>query len=82
MSEKNNVPGSCEFETLVELLQEEFDSVFFQQVLARSEDNVDVLRRQAELLSRSDRYAEALELDQRLARITPQRPDCPLQPGV
>ena len=71
MSEKNNVPGSCEFEFLVELPQDEFDTVFFQQVLDRSSENIDVLRRQAELLSRSDRFAEALELDQRLARILP-----------
>ena len=71
MSNKNNVPGSCEFESLVELAQDEFDSVFFQHVLDRSANNVDVLRRQAELLSRGDRYAEALELDQRLARILP-----------
>ncbi|MCA9213332.1 MAG: hypothetical protein KDB27_09725 [Planctomycetales bacterium] len=71
MSENNKVPGPCQFESLVELPQDEFDSVFFQRVLERSSNNIDVLRRQAELLSRTDRYAEALELDQRLARILP-----------
>ncbi len=71
MAKDNDIPGHCGFESLIELPQEDFDSMFFQQVLSRSCNNVDVLRRQAELLSRSDRYAEAMELDQRLARILP-----------
>jgi tetratricopeptide (TPR) repeat protein len=71
MSKKNKSSSSCDFGTIVELPQEEFDQVFFQQVLIRNTNNVDVLRRQAELLSQNDLFAEALVLDQRLAQILP-----------
>lgn len=74
MSKKNKTSNTHDFGAIVELKQEEFDQVFFHQVLRRNVNNVDVLRRQAELLSQNDLFAEALELDQRLAEILPNDP--------
>ena len=51
--------------------QIEFDIEFFRHVLRRNENNVDVLRRQVELLARSGQYAEALRLDFRLVQLRP-----------
>jgi tetratricopeptide (TPR) repeat protein len=51
--------------------QADFDVDFFRQVLERNGENTDVLRRQAELLSRRGDYETALTLDRRLARLAP-----------
>lgn len=50
-----------------ELTQDEFDREFFGQILLRGDGNSDVLRRQAELLSRFGDYNAALRLDLILA---------------
>ena len=52
--------------------QEEFDRLFFQEIIRRGCDNPDVLRRQAELLSCSGDYATALDLDRTLAARYPE----------
>lgn len=54
--------------------QLDFDIAFFGSVLQRQADYVDVLRCQAELLTRKGLRAEALELDRRLAALRPD--DC------
>jgi tetratricopeptide (TPR) repeat protein len=57
-----------------ELSAVEFEVQFFNRVLARQPLYEDVLRRQAENLSRSGRYMEVLALDQRLLAIRPKDP--------
>lgn len=49
----------------------DFEIRFFDSVLRRNRDYVDVLRCQGELLSRRGRHAEALEIDRRLASLRP-----------
>ena len=56
--------------------QEDFEVEFFGLLLARSENNVDVLRRQAELMTRRDEHHKALGLDRRLVRLRPNDPGC------
>lgn len=58
----------------VDLTQDEFDLEFFGQILENSDDNLDVLRRQAELLARSGDYESALALDRRLVERCPRDP--------
>lgn len=57
-----------------ELTQDEFDREFFGQILLRGNTNSDVLRRQAELLSRCGDYTAALQLDQTLSARFPDEP--------
>ena len=52
--------------------QDEFDLDFFGQVLKRSEENPDVMRRLAELFARRGDYPEALRLDRKLTERFPQ----------
>ena len=52
--------------------QEDFDRLFFREIIARGCDNPDVLRRQAELLSCSGEYSSALDLDRTLAARYPE----------
>ena len=52
--------------------QSEFDLAFFDHILRRNPNHVDVLRRQVELLARLDRYQDALQLDYRLVHLRPQ----------
>jgi tetratricopeptide (TPR) repeat protein len=52
----------------------EFEMQFFDRVLQRHPLYVDVLRRQAENLSRAGRYPELLDLDRRLVEVRPQDP--------
>jgi hypothetical protein len=58
----------------LDLTQDEFDREFFGQVLQHGHSNPDILRRQAELLSRSGDYVGALELDRLLAKRCPTEP--------
>lgn len=51
--------------------QLEFDIAFFDSVLERQPGYLDVLRCQAQLLSRKGLHARALELDARLVRLAP-----------
>jgi hypothetical protein len=51
--------------------QLEFDIEFFDSVLRRAPDYLDVLRCQGELLSRKGLHARALEIDRRLAAALP-----------
>jgi tetratricopeptide (TPR) repeat protein len=57
-----------------ELSPADFEVQFFDRLLARQPLYEDVLRRQAENLSRAGRYHEVLELDRRLLCIRPQDP--------
>jgi hypothetical protein len=51
--------------------QAEFEIEFFDSILARSSDYVDVLRCQGELLSRKGYHERALAVDRRLAKLVP-----------
>lgn len=51
--------------------QLDFDIEFYDSILRRAPDYVDVLRCQGELLSRKGRHAEALDIDRRLAQLLP-----------
>ncbi len=53
--------------------QAEFEVEFFRRVLSINGRNLEVLRRQAELLSRQGEHEAALRLDRRLAELLP---DC------
>jgi predicted Zn-dependent protease len=51
--------------------QLDFDIEFFQRVLERQPDFVDVLRCQGQLLTRKGLHARALEVDRRLVELRP-----------
>lgn len=52
----------------------DFELRFYNEVLQRNPEYVDVLRCQGELLSRARRHADAVVIDRRLARLRPD--DC------
>lgn len=52
--------------------QAEFEIEFFDSILARAPDYIDVLRSQGELLSRKGYHERALVVDRRLAKLLPQ----------
>ncbi len=52
--------------------QLEFDIEFYDQVLLRNPDQVEVLRVQGELLSRRGHHRRALKVDQRLVELRPE----------
>jgi tetratricopeptide (TPR) repeat protein len=54
------------------LSQLDFEIDFFERVLARRPDAVDVLRILAELVSRKGAVSRAVELDRRLAALLPE----------
>lgn len=56
---------------LAEVSQIDFDLGFFASILLRDPAFADVLRCQAELLSRKGLHGQALELDRRLIRLRP-----------
>jgi predicted Zn-dependent protease len=58
----------------VDLLQEDFDREFFGRILSHSDNNTDVVKRQAELLARHGDYADALHWDRLLAERHPSDP--------
>lgn len=51
--------------------QLDFDIAFFDSILQREPDYIDVLRCQGELLTRKGEHDRALEVDRRLARLLP-----------
>ena len=57
-----------------DLSQDDFDREFFDSILDRNNSNSDVLRRQAELLSRQGDHESALQLDRRLVQLHPNDP--------
>ncbi len=59
------------------LNQLEFDIAFYESVLRRAPEYVDVLRCQGELLTRQGLHAQALAIDRRLAALLPH--DCVVQ---
>lgn len=52
--------------------QLDFDIAFFDSILEREPNYVDVLRCQGELLTRKGEHDRALEIDRRLARLRPE----------
>lgn len=52
--------------------QAEFEIEFFDSILARAPEYIDVLRSQGELLSRKGHHERALVIDRRLAKLLPQ----------
>jgi DNA-binding SARP family transcriptional activator len=71
---RKKVAASSPLERFCQQSQIDFELWFYGQILARNPDYVDVLRCQAELLTRKGQHAAALELDHRLARLRPA--DC------
>jgi tetratricopeptide (TPR) repeat protein len=65
---------SLEFPS-VDLPQIDFEIILYARILKRLPNYIDVLKRQAELLSGRNRHAEALECDQRLAHELPHDAD-------
>jgi tetratricopeptide (TPR) repeat protein len=59
---------------LVDETQEEFDARFYEAVLARNRDSVDVLRQLVDLMADRGDYQRALELDLHLVTLRPR--DC------
>jgi Flp pilus assembly protein TadD len=59
---------------LVGETQEEFDVRFYEALLARNRDSVEVLRQLVDLMADRGDYQRALELDQRLVALRPH--DC------
>jgi len=51
--------------------QADFELAFFARILAREPRYVDVLRCQAQLLSRKGLHSQAVDLDRRLAQLRP-----------
>lgn len=51
--------------------QTDFDIEFYQQILERNCDHLDVLRRLVEIYARRGEYAQALMLERRLVRLRP-----------
>jgi tetratricopeptide (TPR) repeat protein len=51
--------------------QLDFDIEFFDRVLSRQADYLDVLRCQGQLLSRKGLHARALEIDRRVVQLSP-----------
>ncbi len=70
-------PRSERLESLSQQSQLDFDIAFFGGILDRAPDYLDVLRCQAELLSRKGLHRQALEVDRRLVRLLPG--DCVVQ---
>ncbi len=52
----------------------EWEIRFYEGILRRAPDYVEVLKILAELYTRQQRYEEGLELDRRLARLRPEDP--------
>jgi tetratricopeptide (TPR) repeat protein len=59
---------------LVQQSQLDFDLAFFEQVLQRSPNYVDVLRCQGELLARKGLHQRSLGIDRRLVQLVPGDP--------
>lgn len=75
-AEKPQRPGVSRDEAsavdrLAQQSQIDFDIQFFDRILDRSPDFVDVLRCQGELLTRKGLHERALEIDQRLCSLRP-----------
>lgn len=64
--------GTIEF--VINETQDEFDVRFYEAVLARNRDNVEILRQMVDLMAERGNYQRALELDQRLVSLRPH--DC------
>ena len=79
MSAMNNSPQSGavspsqrSWRGLPDQSQLDFEIEFFDKVLQRAPDYLDVLRCQGQLLSRKGLHARALEVDRRLVQLDPQ----------
>ncbi len=80
MSLANELPGSNAGSGIPQILltgfreqsQLDFDIEFFDSVLQRQPEYLDVLRCQGQLLSRKGLHARALQVDQRLVQLAPQ----------
>ena len=81
MSQAENLPQPDALELLPDLTalhgqqsQLDFEIEFFQSVLRRRPDYLDVLRCQGQLLSRKGLHAQALAIDQRVVQQAPHDP--------
>jgi len=73
-------PQSCQSKSVSALAcllrqsQSDFELEFFEKILLRNPDDLDVLRRQGELLARKGLFELAQQVDQRLVALCPH--DC------
>ena len=81
MSQAEKLPQPTDRELLPDLLatfgqqsQLDFEIEFFQCVLRRRSDYLDVLRCQGQLLSRKGLHTEALAIDRRVVQLSPADP--------
>jgi tetratricopeptide (TPR) repeat protein len=81
MSQAENLPQPGALELLPDLLatfgqqsQLDFEIEFFQCVLRRRPEYLDVLRCQGQLLSRKGLHTEALAIDRRVVQLAPADP--------
>jgi tetratricopeptide (TPR) repeat protein len=81
MSQAENLPQLDALELLADLTalhgqqsQLDFEIEFFQSVLRRRPDYLDVLRCQGQLLSRKGLHAQALAIDRRVVQQAPHDP--------
>jgi tetratricopeptide (TPR) repeat protein len=72
---ESNVPGDLPQALLARFREQnqlDFDIEFFDSVLERQPDYIDVLRCQGQLLSRRGLHARALQIDYRLVQLVPE----------
>jgi hypothetical protein len=73
--DQSDLPGcSCTLGTLKRRSQIDFEIDFFERILCRDVNYVEVLIRLGELLSLKGWHRRALQVDQRLAQLKPQDP--------
>jgi len=72
---QSDLPGcSCTLGTLKRRSQIDFEIDFFERILCRDVNYVEVLTRLGELLSLKGWHRRALQVDQRLSQLKPQDP--------
>jgi hypothetical protein len=69
------VVPECTLQTLTRRSQADFEIDFFERILTRSPDNVDVLRTLGDLFARKSWHRRALQVDIRLAALRPHDPN-------
>lgn len=64
----------CGLETLVKRSQLDFEIDFFERILSRDPNYVEVLRRLGDLFAEKGCHRRALQVDLRLAQLQPKKP--------
>jgi len=74
VSPGNPPAGSCKLQALVRRTQIDFEIDFFERVLSRDPNNVEILNLLGDLFSRKGFYRRALMVDLRLTLLRPDDP--------